>query len=203
MYNSAGHVINGDLKIINNTSLREVFAKWPKYRELNSINWKHNLSIRMNSVEKYARQSVTHGKEDLYTISEWVKSVRSLIQIIIKKNSTCLWAHQSLKTQMFADKTLYSIVFVCKSHYIDGLIKELVIDNSLCYPTYIPTTLTKEEILDNHSTVLCSFGISTRDEELNLPSRYWIPKLQKCPFKQHYIAGWQTTNAPRNLFPNY
>jgi hypothetical protein len=39
----------------------------------------------MNSVENYARQSVTHGKEDLYTISEWVKSVRSLIQIIIKK----------------------------------------------------------------------------------------------------------------------
>jgi hypothetical protein len=31
---------------------------------------------------------------------------------------------------------------------------------------YIPTTLTKEEILDKHRPVLCSFGISAKDEEL-------------------------------------
>ena len=31
-----------------------------------------------------------------------------------------------------------NIVFVCKSHYIDGLIKELGIDNSLGNPTYTP-----------------------------------------------------------------
>ena len=47
------------------------------------------------------------------------------------------------------------------------LIKELGIDNSLGNPTYTPTTLTKEEILDNHRSVLCSFGISTKDEELD------------------------------------
>jgi hypothetical protein len=51
------------------------------------------------------------------------------------------------------------------------------------------TTLMKEEILDNHTSVLCSFGISTKDEELDLQSLYWIPKLHKCPFKQSYIAG--------------
>ena len=36
-------------------------------------------------------------------------------------------------------------------------------------------------------SVFFSFGISTKDEELNLPSLYWIPKLHKCPFKQRYI----------------
>ena len=64
-----------------------------------------------------------------------------------------------------------------------------IIDNSLGNPTYTPTTLTKEEILDNHRSVLCSFGISNKDEELDPPSFYWIPKLHKCPFKQSYIAG--------------
>jgi len=29
----------------------------------------------------------------------------------------------------------------------------------------------------------------TKDEELDLPSLYWIPKLHKCPYKQRYIAG--------------
>ena len=66
-----------------------------------------------------------------------------------------------------ADKAPNNIVFVCKSHYIDCLIKELGIGNSLGNPTYILMTLTKEEILDNHRTVLCSFGISTKDEELD------------------------------------
>ena len=80
-----------------------------------------------------------------------------------------------------------NIVFVCKSHYIDCLIKELGIDNSLGNPTYTPTT---EEILDNHRFVLCSFGISTKDEELDLPSLYWIPKLHNYPFKQRYIGGF-------------
>jgi hypothetical protein len=80
-----------------------------------------------------------------------------------------------------ADKAPNNIVFVCKSHFIDCLMKELSIDNSLGTPTYTPTTLTKEEILDNHRSVLFSFGISTKDEELDLPSLYWIPKLHKCP----------------------
>jgi hypothetical protein len=45
---------------------------------------------------------------------------------------------------------------------------------SLGNPTYTPPTLTKEEILDNHWSVLCSFG---------------IPKLHKCTFKQRSSAG--------------
>ena len=47
----------------------------------------------------------------------------------------------------------------------------------------------EEEILDNHRSILCSFGISTKDEELDLPSLYWIPKLHESPFKKRYIAG--------------
>jgi hypothetical protein len=59
-----------------------------------------------------------------------------------------------------ADNAPNNIVFVCKSHYIDCLIKELGLDNSLGNPTYTPTTHTKQEILDNHRSILCSFGIS-------------------------------------------
>jgi hypothetical protein len=51
--------------------------------------------------------------------------------------------------------------------------KELNINNSLGNPTYTPTTLTKEEILGNYRSVLCSFGISTKDEELDLQCNYY------------------------------
>jgi hypothetical protein len=53
---------------------------------------------------------------------------------------------------------------------LDCLIKELGIDNSLGSLTYTLMTPTKDEILDNHRSVLCSFGISTKDEKLDLPS---------------------------------
>ena len=61
-------------------------------------------------------------------------------------------------------------VFVYKSHDINCLINELSIDNSVGNSTYTLTTLTKEE-------------------ELDLPSLYWIPKLHKCHYKQRYVAG--------------
>jgi hypothetical protein len=53
------------------------------------------------------------------------------------------------------------------------LIKELGIGNSPDNPTYTPTTLTKEEILNNHGFRLCSFGISTNYKELDL----WLSNL--------------------------
>ena len=44
-----------------------------------------------------------------------------------------------------ADKALNVIVIVCKSHYVDCLIKELGIDNSLDHPKYTPKTLRKRK----------------------------------------------------------
>ena len=88
-----------------------------------------------------------------------------------------------------ADKASNNVVFICKEHYIQKLLEELGIENSAGNLTYTPTTLSKEEILDNHKTVLLSFDINTKEEEADLPSLYWIPKLHKCPYKERYIAG--------------
>ena len=41
----------------------------------------------------------------------------------------------------------------------------------------------------NHRSVLTSFGVNTQDENVDLPSLYWIPKLHKDPYKQRFIAG--------------
>ena len=39
-YQPHGHIITGDLKIIENAKIRELVSKRPKYREPNKINWK-------------------------------------------------------------------------------------------------------------------------------------------------------------------
>ena len=74
---------------------------------------------------------------------------------------------------------------MCKAHYVDGLLQELGIDNSLGNPTYTRRYLRKRKSW----TIIGLFGISTKDEELNLPPLSWILKLHKCLFKQRYIPG--------------
>ena len=44
-------------------------------------------------------------------------------------------------------------------------------------------------MLDNHKSVLTSFGIQSNSEELDLPYIYWIPKMHKDPYKHRFIAG--------------
>jgi len=75
-----------------------------------------------------------------------------------------------------ADKAPNNIVLICKNHYIDCLSIELGLDNSQGNPTYTTTTLSKAEIIDNHMSVLSSFGFSMKDEDCDLPLLYWIPK---------------------------
>ena len=65
-----------------------------------------------------------------------------------------------------ADKVYNKYNFVCKKHYVDVLIKEL---NSLPgNPTYHLTDFSASEVLDNHKSVLTSFGIQTNNEQLDL-----------------------------------
>ena len=125
----------------------------------------------MDSVEDYVRQWEKRENEDLDTLSEWVKSLRSLIQIRIKKlsgsmstRSTSIFKDPNVAIDLSllhnkyvivsADKAPNNIVFVCNSHCIDCLIKELGINTLGGNPTYTSTTHTKEEILDNHRSVL-------------------------------------------------
>ena len=56
-------------------------------------------------------------------------------------------------------------------------------------PTYNLTAMSKDEILQNHHSVMLTFGISLPKKDIDLPKLYWIPKLHKNPNKQRYIAG--------------
>ena len=59
------------------------------------------VGIKKDEIDKRSFLKLSFEKEDLDTLSEWMKCVRSLIQIRIKKNSMGLWElalHQSLKT---------------------------------------------------------------------------------------------------------
>ena len=215
-YNPSGHVITGDLNIIQHESLRKVISHGPKFREPQHINWKHNFKIIMDAVEDYARRWIKREVDqdpELESLSDWVRTIRSLVQGRIHKLKNCVNSRpksvfkdqeavkclSSLHDKYVivpADKASNNIVFVCKSYYFECLIKELGINsNTSSNTTYKPTSFDKDEILANHRSFMTSLNIPSVKESEDLPYLYWIPKLHKTPYKERYIAGSSTCST--------
>ena len=85
-----------------------------------------------------------------------------------------------------ADKASNNIVFVCKTHYINCLMEELDMSTMTEKPTYNLTAMSKDEILQNHHSVMLTFRIPLPEEDIDLLKLYWIPKLDKNLYKQIY-----------------
>ena len=64
--------------------------------------------------------------------------------------------------------------------------EELGLSTMTGNPTYNLTSMSKDEILQNHHSVMLTFGISLPEEDIDIPKSYWI---HKNPYTQRYIAG--------------
>ena len=207
-YAPCGHIVTGDPNLIENSKLRDLITKGPKFRENKSFTWKQNFESIMNSVENFARAWAKTEDSDVNTLSEWVKSIRKLVKQrigrlrrVMSTKYDSIFKDPNVSAELTdihdrfvltpADKASNNIVFVCKKYYYECLIRELGLNNPSKNPTYTATTLSQSEILDNHNSVLLSFGIkvNTDTSTTELPYLYWIPKLHKTPYKQRYIAG--------------
>ncbi|XP_061178497.1 uncharacterized protein LOC133187152 isoform X2 [Saccostrea echinata] len=62
--------------ITANTVMIAFLLLGPKFREPRSFSWRRNFINIVDSVEDYARRWARHEKEDLDTLSEWIKCIR-------------------------------------------------------------------------------------------------------------------------------
>ena len=79
-YLPVGHIITGDLNIIENETLRSVIYIGPKYRIPKTINWKYNFKLLMDAVEDYARKWAKREDANINSLSEWIKIIRDQIK---------------------------------------------------------------------------------------------------------------------------
>ena len=203
-----GHVVTGDLNIIDNEALKTLISKGPKYREPRPYSWKKNFKLIMDAVETHARKWVKREHAESSSLSEWIKSIRSLVKRRIHiLSKSCNTKHRSLFTDpkvanclsdlhrkfvvVPADKAANNVVFICKKFYVECLLDELNIKSpdAINNSTYQLTGLSAHEILANHQSVLTTYNIRHAAENRELPTLYWIPKLHKYPYKQRFIAG--------------
>ena len=138
--------------------------------------------------------------------SEWVKSIadvlkrriRRLKRFVNTRHESIFCDHEVVRELcrlhenfviVHADKASNNYTFVCKSYYASILIEELGLNSLPGNPAYNLTDFSASEVLDNHKSVLTSFGTDPNDDELDLPYIYWIPKMHKNPYKHRFIAG--------------
>ena len=77
--NPTSHIRTGDLNIVRISKLRDILSKSPEYREPRSFTWKQNSKLILDSVEEYARRWAKKEDVEVDILSEWVKSVMSLV----------------------------------------------------------------------------------------------------------------------------
>ena len=78
-YEPHGHVITGDLRVIENAKLRELVAKGPKYREPNRVNWKATETMFLESIDLYAKNWSKREQVELKYLSEWKDQLKELV----------------------------------------------------------------------------------------------------------------------------
>ena len=134
-YEPHGHVITGDLRVIENAKLRELVTKGPKYREpQNQCFW--NPLIFMQKIgskeNKWNSNTFLNGKDQLKelvadrisNLKEHFKSPKCKVldQPDVKNILHKLHADYVLVP---ADKAANNVIIVCKKYYIDTLVKDI------------------------------------------------------------------------------
>ena len=216
LYAPCGHIVTGDLSIVRDQKLKDVLHKGPKYRKPVPFSWHQNFNIIMDACEGYARRWAKKEDVEVDTLSKWVKSIADVLKRRIRRlKSSVNTRHESIFRDpevvrelsrlhenfviVPADKDSNNYTFVCKKYYVNILIEELGLNSLPGNPTYNLTYFSASEVLDNHKSVLTSFGIDPNEDELDLPYIYWIPKMHKIHINIDSLPV--RPGAPPSLYP--
>ena len=77
--------MTGDLNILWNDTLRDLFRQGPKYREPVSFSRYKNFGIIMDACEAYARRWAKKEDVEHDTLSEWIKSIGDVLKRRIRR----------------------------------------------------------------------------------------------------------------------
>ena len=182
-YEPHGHVITGDLRVIENAKLRELVAKGPKYREPNRVNWKATETMFLESIDLYAKKWSKREQVEFKYLSEWKDQLKELVADCISnlkeyfKSAKCKVLDQpDVKDTLHklhanyalvpADKAANNLIIACKKYYIDTLVKELGINNvNINNPTYTSIDNSFETIVKSHNQFITSMGLKMSEED--------------------------------------
>ena len=191
-----GHVITGDVNIVQNRKLRKLFKKGytfvePVYRNKFAIYG----SIK-SDITRYVKNLAVKFSVSTDLFNGWKAIVLDKLKSKIFTSTIYCKRNQSLFTSEAADMALLknhfimtsvdkasnNISFVCKRYYLDNLQHELASTN-----TYEFCNDTEEDIINKHISFCNKYDIPVDDKFL--PFMHLIPKFHKPSLDFRYIAA--------------
>lgn len=197
-----GHIITGNLNIINNNSLRSLFAKGLNYREKNKPDKRITLNTIRSAIDKYIYKICSKLGMSLKAFTPWKVELCK----IVKEHLDSLTTHKTTKVLKSVenikdldklkedfvlvpiDKASKNLAIICKKFYLSVLKEEMLTSGNF------------EEVHLPHSTILNNCEKYKRDHCITidkscskLPFMYWTPKLHKTPYGSRFITAGKDT----------
>lgn len=188
-----GHVITGDMTIINNHAVYQLLEKGPKFRypePLNLSTMKTNLTT---SLSTYVRNQIKKQPHNKYFWLEtewiWMKNLDEEIERIRKlnRNNTYDNTHNKELTKKLCrnfivttvDKASQNYSLTCKYFYLHKISE--ILENQGNNPTYVKTNMDEKQV-DKEIKQKClqTFNIKVEDDQ-GLPFIQLVPKFHKDP----------------------
>ena len=201
-----GHVITGNLEIVEDPSLRELCSFGTKFRENPILNI-HSITEKFkNEVDSLVTKLSRKFRLSRGSFKEWKKLLLSNFRFKLLackhkynyKGSVLSRSQSKLELDRLRDKYIITVVdkaagnfaFTCKKLYYLKLATELGLDNiSPGNETYCYVQESEEVIIDRTKTDLLRFRLVPDIKEGRLALLYQTPKFHKNPPKMRYIAG--------------
>ena len=205
--NIHGHILTGDLRILENNHLRELIQKGPNFREPKSVNWKRcrdkikegldvcsdkmivDKEIRGEEMYPWKNEVLRRVDEKIRSLKHRIKPKRS--KQVLKRPDVVEYLTQLHKNYVLVpiDKAGNNIAIVCKIYYVEVILKEIGqigTGNS----TYEKTTKNRDEIVEENMMYSKQhLGLEVEYSEKDVPIMYWIPKMHKDPPGARFIIA--------------
>ena len=196
-----GHIVTGNLHIINNKRLWGLFRKGPNYRGKETLNEKKAFDSIKDDISSFIKKwssKICKPKEYFY---EWKIKLLELIQTRgrslkkkikykpvkkVLKDPDCLKELKRLKEQFVLvpiDKAANHIGFICKKYFLEVLLQE-----TKSY-TYVPYQDSAESIINAVAKKCLETSIPVKGDNKTLPQIHATIKMHKNPVKFRFIIG--------------
>ena len=201
-----GHIVTGDLRIVENAKLRKLLTKGPNYREKKTINYSKCIKEIDNSLNVCASNLANKYNIDISLFDNWIsivkqklaEKVRHLKSIktpqqtkpILQDDNVIRYLADFHNKYVIVpiDKAANNIAIICKQFYVMRLLKEVgTLGNP--DPTY---QLSSENAIDiiNDNMELCErYGLTLQEHQKTLPIMYWTPKMHYTPSRARFIVS--------------
>ena len=196
-----GHVITGDLNIINNGELKDLFQKGLNFREKQPQDILKTKNSIQSAIDSFIFKASNSLKLPIKAFSPWklyiLKAVNSnLVDSQDSSEVSCLKKKSNFNDlkelhKQFVivpvDKASANIGIICKAFYLQVLTQEIVNSGN-----YEPSNYTQKEVMDEYRIKLNQIGDQTEYAN-NLPFMYWLPKFHKTPIGPRFITSGRYT----------